>query len=153
MHLVNFFRILIIATALAAYSTMAGTPDGTRSYDREQIPAADGISFINRSEAEALWRQPTTLFLDVRPATDYQFGHIEGAVHLPEAEIKERLPALKPRLERAAVLVVYCKSIDCGASFYAALELHKAGLTQVVIYKGGWNEWVLAGLPAFKLER
>jgi rhodanese-related sulfurtransferase len=153
VHAANFLRILLTAAALAAYTAWVSAPDGTRSYQRDHIPAADGIPLIDRAEAEALWRQPTTLFLDVRPATDFAFGHIEGAVHLPEAEIRDRLPALKPRLERAAALVVYCKSIDCGASVYAAMELRKAGLTQVVIYKGGWNEWVLADLPAFKAER
>ena len=149
----NFLRILLIAAALAAYSVWARTADGNRSFPRGVVPAAEGIAVIDRAEAEVLWRKPTTLFLDVRPATDYLVNHIEGAVHLPHAEIKDRLPGLKPRLERAAVLVVYCEYINCGSGVYAAIELHKAGLTQVVIYKGGWNEWVLADLPAFKAER
>ena len=45
--------------------------------------------------------RPSVLFVDVRSPTDYGFGHVAGAVSLPDEEFEERFSALKPRLERA----------------------------------------------------
>ena len=153
MRVSNFVRILLIATALA-YSTWARDAIGPRSVlNGETVPYPDGIPLVDLDGATSLWHQPTTLFLDVRSTPDFMVGHIEGALHLPYESFSERLPGLKPRLERAGALVVYCKSVDCGKSLWAAIELRNARLTQVVIYPNGWHEWVLAGKPSFKAER
>ena len=146
MRATNFLLIVLIAAALAAYSAWAESERVVRS-------SPTGIPLVHRAEAEALWHEPTTLFLDVRPMTDYWVGHIKAAVALPYEEMDRRLPELKPRLERARTLVVYCKSVDCGKSLWAAIELRNAGLSNVVIYPNGWHDWVDAGLPAFKAER
>ena len=147
----NFLRIVLIAAALASYSAWAQTTGKPRTQGNT-IAGTDGLVLVERTEAERLWREPTTLFLDVRALGEYLGGHIEGAIHLPGEQLAGRLPELRPRLERATTLVVYCKSADCGKSLWAAIALRNAGLTQVVIYPNGWNEWVLAGKPAFKAE-
>src|SRR5438105_3454586 len=104
MKLTRFLHILAVTLALAGYAAWV-------SAEREQdaasaaIPASrGGIPLIRGDEAESLWRGGSTVFLDVRSATEFAYGHIAGAVHLPEEEIEQRLPALKPRLERAKVL-------------------------------------------------
>ena len=58
--------------------------------------------------------------------------------------------ALKPKLERARAIVVYCGSADCGKSLWVALRLRDEGLTQTRIYPAGWNEWYLRGLPSHR---
>ncbi len=50
-------------------------------------------------------------------------------------------------------MVVYCKSVDCGKSLWAALRLRQHGLAQTRIYPGGWNEWSNRGLPAVRADR
>ena len=82
-----------------------------------------------------------------RLAADHAYGHIPGSLLLPEEEFEERFAALKPRLERAQALVVYCSSRDCGKSLWTALRLWNTGLKQVRIFPGGWNEWYLRELP------
>jgi rhodanese-related sulfurtransferase len=52
-----------------------------------------------------------------------------------------------PKLERARTIIVYCKSVDCGKSLWAAIRLRNAGFTQTKIFPEGWNEWVNNGLP------
>ena len=147
MKLANFLTILAVSLALSAYGawvtvqreSAAPFPAGERS-------VAD-IPLIRLAEAEALWRDGSALFVDVRSGTDYEFGHVAGAVNLPDNEFEEHFPALKPRLEQAKTLVVYCKSVDCGKSLWTALRLRKEGLHQVVIFPEGWNEWYLNKLP------
>ncbi len=153
MRVSNFLRIGLIAAALASYSAWAQTAGRGDAVRGRTIQGTEGLVLIDRAQAERLWHEPTTLFLDVRPMTDYWVNHIEGAVSLPFEELEAQLPEMKPRLERARTLIVYCKSVDCGKSLWAAIELRNAGLTQVVIFPEGWNQWDLAGLPAFKAQR
>jgi rhodanese-related sulfurtransferase len=152
MRITNFIRILLIALALAGYSAWLQAKKDRAAGNGPETPH-NVIPLIRLAEAEALWHEPTTVFVDVRSSTDYEFGHITGAINLPEPEFEQRFPDLKPRLERARVIVVYCKSVDCGASLWATLRLRNEGLMQAKIYPAGWNEWDNHGLPAVKAER
>src|SRR5437879_3851367 len=118
MRAANFLRIILIATALAACSSWAfSVHRGNSSFaGQHSVTVPDGIALLTRSEAEALWREPATLFLDVRSLEDYNSGHIHGSLLLPYEEMTERLPAMRAKLERANQLIVYCKSTDCGKS-------------------------------------
>jgi rhodanese-related sulfurtransferase len=140
-------QILVVAAALAGYSSwLRWARDGGPG----ESPAAKatGIELVRGEQAEALWRERSTVFLDVRPAEDYAYGHVAGAVHLPEEEFEARFPALEARLRRAGAIVVYCKSVDCGSSLWAAIRLRNAGLTQTRIYPAGWHDWQQRGLPS-----
>ncbi len=106
------------------------------------------IPLLHLEEAETLWHEPSTLFVDVRSGFDYEVGHIAGAISLPEEEFEERLLSQWPRLQQAKAVVVYCKSVDCGKSLWAALRLRQRGIAETKIYPGGWNEWANRDLPA-----
>jgi rhodanese-related sulfurtransferase len=151
MKLSNLARILALALALSGYSAwlLSARERPAPAPANEPWEVAD-IALLHHDEAEALWHEPATLFVDVRSAADYQVGHIAGAVNLPEEDFESRLPSLLPRLEQARAVVVYCKSVDCGKSLWAALRLRQRGLTQTKIYPGGWNEWSNRGLPAVR---
>jgi rhodanese-related sulfurtransferase len=147
LKLGNFARILTVCLALSAYSSWSLA---VREQQRKESPYAEsvaGIPLLRLGDAESLWRDRSAMFVDVRSAADYDFGHIAGAISLPEEEFEQRFPELKPRLERAGALVVYCKSADCGKSLWGALRLRGAGLLQTKIYPYGWNEWYNHGLP------
>jgi rhodanese-related sulfurtransferase len=146
MRLVNFLRILLVTGALSGYSAWVA---GQRQPGAKPQATADvaGIPLWRRAEVESLWYDPATLFVDVRSTIDYDFGHIAGAISLPDEEFEQRLSALTPRLEQAKTIIVYCKNRDCGKSLWAAIRLHQAGLTRTGIYPEGWNEWYLHELP------
>jgi rhodanese-related sulfurtransferase len=149
MRLRNFLYILTISAVLAGYSawvSSAHDEGNSTTAPAEVFPGTD-IPLLNAADAEALWRKSSTLFVDVRSYPDYDFGHIQGAVNLPEEKFEERFPALKPRLEQAAVIVVYCKNADCGKSYWSALRLSQRGFHQVRIYPHGWYEWCEYQLP------
>jgi phage shock protein E len=149
MRALNFLRIILVAIAMAACSSWAlSVHHGNSTLAGQQsVTAPDGIVLLTRSEAETIWHEPATLFIDVRSREDYNVGHIQGSLMLPYEEMTERLPAVREKLKLASHIIVYCKSTDCGKSLWAAIRLRNAGLDQVAIYPGGWNEWVLAGLP------
>jgi rhodanese-related sulfurtransferase len=151
MKLANFARILALSLALSGYSAWLLTARERPAPPAPTEPwAVADMPLLHIDEAESLWHQSSTLFVDVRSPFDYEVGHIAGAVNLPQEEMEDRLPSLLPRMEQAAAVVVYCKSVDCGKSLWAALQLRQHGLTQTRIYPGGWNEWSNRGLPAVR---
>ncbi len=149
MRVRNFLHILAVSAALAGYSAWVssrGEKESLVSAQADNFPGTD-IPLLNVAEAEALWRKSSTLFIDVRSYPDYEFGHIQGAINLPEEEFDTRFTALKPQLEQAEAIVIYCKNADCGKSYWRALDLRKRGFKQVRIYPHGWYEWCEYKLP------
>jgi rhodanese-related sulfurtransferase len=150
----NFVRILALSLALAAYSAwvLSARPRPASPSSAEPWAVAD-IPLLHDDEAEALWHERSTLFVDVRSAADYEVGHVAGAVSLPYEDFEAALPPLLSRCEQAGAVVVYCKSVDCGKSLWAAIRLRQHGLTQTKIYPGGWNDWFNRGRPVGRSVR
>jgi rhodanese-related sulfurtransferase len=147
MHLSRFIHILAVTCLMAGYSWWRSAQQlQDAPFAAAQIPATD-IPLLSPAQAESLWHKPSTLFLDVRSAADFAYGHIAGALSLPDGELAEE-STLSGRLHKADALVVYCKSVDCGKSLWAALRLHQQGFKQVKIFPAGWNEWHSRGLPS-----
>jgi rhodanese-related sulfurtransferase len=149
VKLTNFLRILLTSAALAGYASWSLA---VREKDRDEVVPANtstvaGIPLLNLAEARALWSDSTTVFVDVRSAIDFDYGHIRGAISMPYEDFGERLPEFRPQLHKARAIVVYCKSRDCGKSLWSTIRLHQEGLTQAKIYPNGWNEWDTNGLP------
>lgn len=86
---------------------------------------------------------PGLVVVDTRSAESWAQGHVEGAVHLPTAEIAERAAALVPR---DATVVVYCWGPGCNGAQKAALEFAKLG-RPVKEMLGGFEYWAREGFP------
>jgi predicted sulfurtransferase len=124
MRLSNLILILLVILALSGYSAWAikQRPVSVAPQATEDVA---GIPLLRRAAAESLWRDPSTLFVDVRSRIDYEFGHIAGALSLPEEEFEQRFPELRSRLTWAGTIIVYCGSRDCGKSLWATIRLRK----------------------------
>lgn len=85
------------------------------------------------------------LLLDVRDRAAWDQGHVPGAVHLPLAELAERLDELPPPSEDPD-LVVHCWGPGCNGSTKAALLLVRAGYPSVREMIGGFEYWAREGL-------
>jgi rhodanese-related sulfurtransferase len=108
------------------------------------IPAlrkSGGGSAIGTTQAIQMINQRQAVLVDVRPAEQYQAGHIAQARNVPATEIEKKsagLPKNKP-------LVVVC---DQGRDASRAVSKLKAqGFTEVVALDGGMRAWSQAGLP------
>ncbi len=86
------------------------------------------------------------LLLDARGAMFYEFGHIPGALHLPEEEFEPAFARLEPQLRRSLDVIVYCSGFGCEASHIVARKLKERGIPAAVLNEGlpAWQE---AGLP------
>jgi rhodanese-related sulfurtransferase len=147
MRLVNFLRILLVTAVLSGYSAWVLKERPPKKAEPYEMQPGAEIPLWDLENARILWHDPSTVFVDVRSRIDYDFGHIAGAVSLPKEEFDHRFSELKPRLERANTIVVYCKNVDCGKSLWTAILMRQAGLEQTGIFPEGWNQWYLHELP------
>ena len=90
----------------------------------EQIPAAD-------------WKN--VYVIDTRDADQYKKAHIPGAVNIDWRQVLGR----RAELPGDRMVLVYCNSGTLSAQ--AGLALRVAGMENVRILQGGFNEWKAKG--------
>ena len=103
--------------------------------DRASLAAVDLV------ELERLVADGSITLLDVRPAIEYQQGHIPEARSIPVEELEHRLS----ELPRDREIVAYCRGPYCVFSDEAAQLLQSHGF-RVRRFEAGFPEWRDAGL-------
>ena len=107
---------------------------------------ANGASNINATEAVLLLNRSKPLVLDVRDATEFAAGHIQGAKNIPVAELSGRLKEIEKFKDKP--VLVHCQK---GMRAKTACGILKAQqFTQLNNLQGGLDAWVEAKLPLVK---
>ena len=86
------------------------------------------------------------VLVDVREESEWNAGHIPGAMHLGKGVIERDIEQKVPDTGREIILY-------CGGGFRSALaaeNLQKMGYTNVISMDGGWRGWNEAGGPVEK---
>ena len=81
--------------------------------------------------------------IDVREQHEWDDAHLEGAKHVPQAELAGKIEELVP--ERDKRIVLYCRTDNRSARQADILE--QMGYRNVAVIKGGITAWTEAGLP------
>lgn len=81
------------------------------------------------------------LVVDVRSETEWEAGHLPGAMHIPLPELEQRLNEIPADRD----VVMQCQG--GGRSAIAASLLKARGRDHVANLAGGYAAWVNAGLP------
>lgn len=104
----------------------------------QQPPVDSGQ--VSLAQAES-WGS-AVLWLDARPDAQFERRHIDGALQLNEDRWDELLRPMLAAWAPERKLVVYCSSQSCNLSREVAERLRReAGLTNVYVLDGGWEEW------------
>ncbi len=120
---------------------------------RDRLGEADRIArgyFDERDELEPVTREELlervehgdVVVIDVRPADEYDAGHIAGALSIPLEELRGRLSEIPRDVE----VVAYCRGPFCVLAPQAMDLLREAGLRPRRL-DGGLPEWRAAGHP------
>lgn len=104
--------------------------------------ARDQLAPVAREELLERVRRGDVIVLDVRPAEEYQAGHIEGAVSIPSSELGRRLRELPGTKE----IIAYCRGPFCVMALEAVVLLRARG-RKARRLADGFPEWRAAGLP------
>ena len=103
---------------------------------RDQMEAVPPRELLERA------KKGLVTVLDVRPAEEYDAGHLPGAINVPVDKLEDYLSQLPKRKE----VVAYCRGPYCLMSFEAVEKLRQRGWKARRL-QDGFPEWRAAGLP------
>jgi rhodanese-related sulfurtransferase/predicted transcriptional regulator len=117
----------------ASFARLAEVERAAREYLGEDVET------IGREELVERLQRGDVVLVDVRPAEEYDAGHIEGARSIPIDELEQRLAELPDGRE----IVAYCRGPFCAYAHQAVRTLGSAG-RRARRMEEGWPEWQLA---------
>jgi molybdopterin/thiamine biosynthesis adenylyltransferase/rhodanese-related sulfurtransferase len=113
-----------------------------RTYADLLKEARSQIREVTPQEVDAL-PQGTAALIDVREASEWEQGHLPGAVHISKSYVEQQIEAAVP--DRSSEVILYCAG---GVrSLFAAQTLEQLGYTNVASMSGGFQAWKSSGLP------
>ena len=124
------------------HENVAGYVDGGLDAWRSSGgPVAEGASISVSELAKKLQADPDVVVIDVRQASEYEGGHVPGALRIHAGDLPDRLSEL-PRNRPIATICAsgYRSSVAAGL-------LHQAGFSDVSAVRDGLPEWRAAGYP------
>ena len=105
------------------------------------------VKELGTHDVTLLMNKQDALVLDIRSQNEFKKGHILGAKQIPAEKLnKGEFSALENNKDKPIIVV-------CAMGMTAkrtALQMLKAGFSQVSVLKGGMNAWQSANLPVAK---
>lgn len=127
--------LLLLLPVVPALLSAWWHPSGP-SWDRMALAEGE----VNLVMVEG-WPGPV-LWVDARNAEAFARGRIPGAVNLYPGNFEEQAGAFLEVWEPDMPVVIYCDSLECGASAELADKLRlEWGLEDIYVLKGGWASW------------
>ena len=103
------------------------------------------INAVQLDELENMIRNENVLLLDVRPAIEYEFGHITGAISVPMKELMFHLKDISKDIE----IIAYCRGPFCVLADEAVKILSEKGYS-VRRLDEGYPEWKVKHMESGK---
>ncbi len=134
----SFVRQVLLLLGLA-FLPAIGQAVYYRNIASWQHPPVDSAP-VSLAQVES-WGE-ATLWIDARGDEQFERAHIPGALQLNEDNWDELFRAMLPAWSPEKKVVVYCSRQTCNLSHEVAERLRQeAGLTNVYVLQGGWEEW------------
>ncbi len=131
----------------AALLVLALLPAAVQAfYLREKIPWQSRVAESDQVSVEVArgWGA-NALWVDARPAEEFERDHIPGAIPLNEDRWNELLPPfLEKQWSPEKKIVVYCSAASCNLAEDVARRLREEAKlpNEIRILKGGWEAWL-----------
>jgi len=121
-------------------------PKLQRHTEADALPTDASYKNLSVDEFARMAADKRNVILDVRTATEFQAGHLPGAVNLdfnaPDFEAKAAL------LDKSRTYLVHCAS--GGRSVKACEKLGRLDFPKLYNLPGGFKAWAQAGKPVEK---
>jgi len=105
-----------------------------------------GVSALSSSAAVQMINQKNTIVIDVRDKTDFDAGHVTGAINCQQQALADKLPLLQKN--KTDPVVVICN--NGVQSRRCAAIIKNSGYESVYTLKEGLNAWQKDQLPLVK---
>jgi len=117
----------------------------------EQKPFApesiQGVTIVTAEQViDMILANPDLIIIDSRKKTEYQKGHIEGAINILNTRLEqEDLEQIAP--DKSTEMLFYCNGIRCIRSSDSIHKVQDWGYTNLIWFRGGWKEWMEKRFP------
>ena len=101
-------QILLFAALAASLALLAGCTLSKTKKDTEDTAEKAAYHKISAEEAYKMMTSQEVVVVDVRTREEYDGGHIENAVLVPNESIGSEMPEALP--DKEATLLIYCRS-------------------------------------------
>ena len=101
-----------------------------------------GLEPLTCTDLQRRIREGGLVVLDVRPAEEYDAGHIAGARSIPVTEVRARMK----EIPKKQAVVAYCRGPYCVFADQAVDVLRNSGFRAFRL-ETGFPEWAAKGLP------
>lgn len=129
--------IVVLAIAFALAFSACAKKSGENGSSTAQNQTAGVYKKISAKEAKDLIDAGGVILIDARTQPEFDQGHIESAILLPEYEVAQKAEQLIP--DKDAKILVYCRTGRRSA--IAAKELIRLGYTDVSDFGGLQTDW------------
>ena len=116
--------------------------------DQRRQKQFQGVKTVNLAQAYALFQQGQGLFIDARPADEFNELHVPKSLNIPPDRVSAGVAEKVAGLAKDKEIVVYCGQVSCDLALKVAEKLQALGFTRVTAYIGGFRAWDEAGYPA-----
>jgi rhodanese-related sulfurtransferase len=127
-QMIVVFAVVVLAAA-AYYFMQTGSGDS----DYGNVDVAEARDLIGEKGG--------LVILDVRTVSEYESGHLEGAINIPVEALSGRLSELNPNDE----LLVYCRTGNRSTTAVGILK--ENGYDRIYHMDAGIVAWENAGFP------
>jgi len=148
-------KAVLIALTVALASTLANAQYKRNTPSQQQAPrstlSGSGLTpntvtqfpRISQDDALKLYKADKAIFIDVRSNSQFQLGHIKGALSIPGSQLLARFK----EVPHGKTIITYCACSAEQSSGRAVTDLLSHGVKNVFALKGGITEWKTAGRP------
>ena len=136
-----YLRIIFFSISILFSSALSAEQ---KPYAPENI---QDVTLVSAEEViERILANPDLIVIDSRKKTEYQKGHIEGAINILNTQLKpEDLERVSP--EKSTEILFYCNGTRCLRSADSIKKAKSWGYTRLIWFRGGWKEWTEKRLP------
>ena len=138
----NYQRIIIASISILFSSALSAEQ---KPYAPENI---QDVKIVSAEEViDLILASPNLIVIDSRKKTEYQKGHIEGAINILNTRLKrEDLERISP--DKSREILFYCNGTRCLRSTDSIKKAKSWGYSNLIWFRGGWKEWTEKRLPA-----
>lgn len=132
----------VIAGYLGLRAVAASRLGEVRELAEAFFGEVDGVEPVGIAELASRTESGDAVIVDVRPRSEFDAGHLPGAISIPLSEMSSRIAELDP----ATPVVAYCRGPYCVLSAQAVALLRTSGL-DARRFEAGPLEWQAQGMP------
>ena len=96
---------------------------------------------------DLILKTPGVVIIDARREADFDDGHIEGAINIPDTDLTSEAVLAQAVRSKSTPVLFYCNGFKCGRAAHATTRAIQWNYANVFYFAAGMEEWKANRLP------